>query len=97
MIEEEEKASNQIHFIVNEINSISTESAIQQIGTQIKSQFNLTIHEIVGSNNSQNNSSTTNLKRTTYISNDNIHQTISSSTQISDQQTKSIHKSVNQK
>jgi hypothetical protein len=50
MFEEEKKTSENIDLIVNEINSISTDSAIQQLGTQI----NLTLYEKVGSNKSQN-------------------------------------------
>ncbi|CAF4489597.1 unnamed protein product [Rotaria sp. Silwood2] len=54
MSEEERKASEKVDSIVNEINSTSTDSAIQQMSTQIKTQINLTVYEKVGSNKSEN-------------------------------------------
>lgn len=51
MSQEEKIASKTIDSIINEINSISTESAIQDIATEIKTNINLTVTETVGSNN----------------------------------------------
>jgi len=87
MIEEEKKTSEKIDSIVTEINSISNESAIQHLGTEIKTNIHLIVHETVGSNNiqqldydHQHLNKQQIIKKTTYITNDNnINQTISSS------------------
>ncbi|CAF1272513.1 unnamed protein product [Rotaria magnacalcarata] len=84
MFEEEKKTSENIDLIVNEINSISTDSDIQQLGTQI----NLTLYEKVGSNESysefnfnsddQNRSNNTNeniFKKITFMLNQSSNQT----------------------
>ncbi|CAF3476490.1 unnamed protein product [Rotaria socialis] len=88
MFEEEKKTSENIDLIVNEIKSISSDSAIQQLGTQIKTQINLTLYEKVGSNKSQsevnfnlddqNRSNNTNeniFKKITFMSNQSSNQT----------------------
>jgi hypothetical protein len=93
MSEEERKTSEKIDLIVDEMNSISTESAIQHIGAEIKTNINLTVVEIVGSNNSQFNNEQL-IKRTTYLTDNNKRRP--SSTQLSDRQTKSIQKLVTQ-
>jgi len=95
MSEEDKKASEKIELIVTEINSISTESAIQNLGAEIKSDFNLTIHETVGSNNPQqqfqyDHDHQKQIKRTTFISNE-MRNNRSSSAELIDQQIKPIH------
>jgi len=92
MADEESKASEKIDLIVTKINSITTESAIQNLTTEIKGNFNLTVHEIVQSDQSQfhddhqHSNKQQNIKRTTYIETD-ITNNITSSTQLSDNQT----------
>jgi hypothetical protein len=76
MSQEEKIASKTIDSIINEINSISTESAIQDIATEIKTNINLTVTETVGSNNTStqydrqlNRQHIT--KKTTFLDNNN--------------------------
>jgi len=88
MIEEERKASEKIDSIVTEMNSISRESNIQHLGAEIKTNIYFILHQIVGSNNIQlidydQSNKQEIIKKTTYITNDNINQKISSSNQIS--------------
>ncbi|CAF3481674.1 unnamed protein product [Rotaria sp. Silwood1] len=52
--DEERKASEKIDSIVNEINAVSTNSNIQHLGAQIKTQINITLYDKVGSNKSEN-------------------------------------------
>ncbi len=97
MIEEERKASEKIDSIVTEMNSISRESTIQHLGAEIKTNINLILHETVGSNNIQlidydHSNKQEIIKKTTYITNDNINQKISSS----NHQTKSVKTLVKQ-
>lgn len=64
MSQEERKAAQTIDTIINEINSISTESAIQNIATEIKTNINLTVIETVGSATIHDQHT---IKRTTYL------------------------------
>ncbi|CAF0788906.1 unnamed protein product [Rotaria sordida] len=112
MSEEERAASEKIDSIVNEINSISTDSAIQHLGTQIKTQINLTLYEKVGSNKSdkefhfdeddqqiKNDNNERISKRTIFISNQSSNQNPSlhhTSTKSSDCQMTKISQLVKQ-
>ena len=92
MSQEEKKASEKIDSIVEEINSITTESAIHQIGTEIKTNINLTLLETVGSSNpqAQFEQKQESFKRTTYLQTNQSNRR-TSSTQSTDFQKKSIH------
>lgn len=96
MSQEEQKATEKIDAIVNEINTITTESAFEHIGAQVKTNVNLAVIEVVGSSNTQiqqEYSATKQqlIKRTVYV--DNTSQVKqSSTTDRADFQDKSIHK-----
>ena len=96
MSQEQRKAAEKIDGIINEISTISTESAFENIGAQIKTNINLAVTETVGSSNTQTTQeySTTKqqqTKRTTYLDNNT-----SKTTDQANFQDKSIHKLVKQ-
>lgn len=94
MQQEEKKAAEKINAIVDEINTISTESAFQNIGAQVITNISVDVVETVGSNNElTRESNVTHFKKTTYLTNETqAKQT--TTTNPTNFQGKSIHKLV---
>ena len=100
MSEEERRASEKIDLIVTEINTISTDSAIHDIGSETTTKIDLTVHETVGFKStgqqfqpgSDDQFKQLSIKRTTFLhntsSNNKTSERPTSST--SDHQTKTV-------
>ena len=95
MTQEEKKAAEKISAIVDEINTISTESAFQNVGAQITTNINVDVIQTVGSSTQVQQEYTTtkqqHVKRTIYLENESQFKQ-SSTTDQTNFQGKSIHK-----
>ena len=65
MAQEENKASQQMETIIEQINTMNRDPQLQQLGTTNRTNIQLTIEETVGTSNSNNKDKVTRMNRTT--------------------------------